>query len=350
MAVILEVKAGPFAGKQIALASGQSVVIGRAAANAQFPVPHDTFMSSAHFAVECGPKGCRVLDKKSSNGTFLNGARIQEAMLANGDEIKSGQTIFVVKVVADDKLPAAAPLPAAPTPPKAPKPAPVAAAPQPAPSSPGPAAAPQPPAPVMRAVDQGREAGGTGRAASGSPPLVSLPSSAPVSVPPAAAIPKPVVPPASRVAEKSLTPAFCVMGWSFYALPEQWQVQEGFGLQRTVNDEFPSSVAATQEHLGGMSLQQFVESQISMLRQYLRNPKIEPTMPPQVAGAEETMAVDVRHLTKDGKELIYRRIYARSGPSVGVLTVTALATELPQVLQTLQGLLDSAAFRSTVIS
>ena len=48
--------------------------------------------------------GCRVQDRKSSNGTFLNGARISEAMLANGDEIKGGQTIFKVKIVADAKL------------------------------------------------------------------------------------------------------------------------------------------------------------------------------------------------------------------------------------------------------
>jgi hypothetical protein len=93
-----------------------------------------------------------------------------------------------------------------------------------------------------------------------------------------------------------------------------------------------------------------VESQISMLRGYLRDPKIEPTMPPRVAGADESMAVDVRHSTKDGRELIYRRIYARSGASVGVLTVTTLAADLPQILLSLQPLLEGAAFRSTVNS
>jgi len=84
-----------------------------------------------------------------------------------------------------------------------------------------------------------------------------------------------------------------------------------------------------------------------VLRRYLRDPKIEPTMPPEVSGADETMAVDVRHTTKDGKELVYRRIYARSGASVGVLTIAALAAELPQVLKSLQSLLDSATFRAT---
>jgi len=144
--------------------------------------------------------------------------------------------------------------------------------------------------------------------------------------------------------------AFTVMGWSFPAAPARWQVQEGFGLQQSGNEEFPSSVAASEELLGGITLQQFVESQISMLRGYLRDPKIEPTMPPRVRGADESMAVDVRHSTKDGRELIYRRIYARSGASVGVLTVTTLAADLPQVLLSLRPLLEGAAFRSTVNS
>jgi hypothetical protein len=138
------------------------------------------------------------------------------------------------------------------------------------------------------------------------------------------------------------------MGWSFPPAPAEWQVQEGFGLQQSGHEEFPSSVAATEELLGGITLQQFVESQISMLRGYLRNPKIEPTMPPSVGGADESMAMDVRHSTKDGRELVYRRIYARSGSSVGVLTVTTLAADFPQVLQSLQPLLEGAAFRATV--
>src|ERR1700720_409572 len=104
MGVILEIREGPMAGKVIGLKTGQTVTFGRAAGRAEFALPHDTFMSGVHFAVECGPSGCRVQDRKSSNGTFLNGARIQDAMLANGDEIKSGQTLFTVKIVADAKL------------------------------------------------------------------------------------------------------------------------------------------------------------------------------------------------------------------------------------------------------
>jgi hypothetical protein len=430
MGVILEIRNGLGAGQTIGLKMGESVTVGRAAGRAQFALPHDTFMSGVHFAVECGLSGCRVQDRQSSNGTFLNGARIQDAVLANGDEIKGGQTIFAVRIVADSRLasllrPQGAALPAAsqqrppaaePVPASAPGQRPRAAEPSEPKSEPL-KGGPEPPAParglnaepaslqqMMRSEDLGeaadprpmRDAAVEPAPAEGLPRKAEVPgkSASPVEEPPrfhaipslprAGASPpnaranpprgveispdagfKPSrggEPPAevapymaekfaertaSRGAGSARGAAFSVMGWSFPAAPAEWLVQEGFGLQQSGHDGFPSSVAATEELLGGITLQQFVESQISMLRGYLRDPKIEPTMPPRVGGADESMAMDVRHSTKDGRELVYRRIYARSGSSVGVLTVTTLAADFPQVLQTLQPLLDGVAFRST---
>jgi hypothetical protein len=344
MGVLLEVNAGPFAGKKVPVVTGQTVTFGRAAGRAQFALPHDTFMSGVHFAVECGPGGCRVQDRKSSNGTFLNGARIADAMLANGDEIKGGQTVFAVKVVADAKLASLMPAQEVAAPPVVQQRAPAA--------EPSPAAA-KPAAPAISPpVQPGEEPGALPAKVAPQPPP---PGRIPAAEPPMAASAAPPVGlqksgerAAARAAGSSRGAAFSVMGWSFPAAPAEWQVQEGFGLQQSGHEEFPSSVAASEELLGGITLQQFVESQISMLRGYLRDPKIEPTMPPRVGGAEESMAMDVRHSTKDGRELVYRRIYARSGPSVGVLTVTTLAADLPRVLQSLQPLLDGTAFRSTV--
>jgi hypothetical protein len=470
MGLLLEINAGPMAGKKVAIVSGQTITFGRATGRAKFALPHDTFMSGVHFAVECGPSGSRVQDLKSSNGTFLNGARILDAMLANGDEIKGGQTIFAVKIVADAKLaslmasqevasPPAPPqrpgasesaLPVAPesrplaaepdasqVPPAArladePKPKPHKAAPEPSPPARAPVA--EPPSPIMRAADldeasvsrptgdaaveaaarkfepaaepAARKFSGAEPPAAGGlppkpeispgralPPVEEPPRFHVIPTPPAGGAkashagenlsriaeqpsrgvenpagvgakpprvnepPAGVAPyiaqkfaerPASRSAGIPRGAAFSVMGWSFPAAPAEWQVQEGFGLQQSGHEDFPSSVAATEELLGGITLQQFVESQISTLRGYLRDPKIEPTMPPRVGGADESMAMDVRHSTKDGRELVYRRIYARSGSSVGVLTVTTLAADFPQVLETLQALLDGAAFRATV--
>jgi|HubBroStandDraft_1064217.scaffolds.fasta_scaffold18646_2 hypothetical protein len=439
-------------GKKVAIATGQTVTFGRAAGRAQFALPHDTFMSGVHFAVECGPGGCRVQDRKSSNGTFLNGARIQDAMLANGDEIKGGQTIFTVKIVADAKLaslmppqelaPSSAPQPRSPVAvlpareqqppdaePVAPPELPVAKpseepkrtsdklSPEPAapsesvseapegnasgffsalPSAPAsrerpPAGIPEPPQrkredvaaappseklapraePPVKNISPGIEVPPRFHAIPSPPRPGATPPNASANAPragenpPNAGVKPPRTPepppgvaphiaqkfgenPAARGLASPRNVAFRVMGWSFPAAPVEWQVQEGFGLQQSGHEEFPNSVAASEELLAGITLQQFVESQISTLRGYLRDPKIEPTMPPRVNGADESMAMDVRHSTKDGRELVYRRIYARSGSSVGVLTVTTLAADLPTVLQSLQPLLDGAAFHSTV--
>src|SRR5690348_15001831 len=226
MGVILEIKAGPMAGKVIGLKSGQSVTVGRAAGRAQFALPHDTFMSGVHLAVECGPQGCRVQDRKSSNGTFLNGARIKDAMLANGDEIKGGQTIFSVKIVADAKLDAlippqevAAPDPLPPPsreaappanfpaalPAKEPKAAPIVSAPQALPSLPASIHEPSMPAasnePLVRpALHPARPAD-----------RASLsPSAVPRSLPQEQENRS-----AGRVSEVPRGFAFSVMGWSF---------------------------------------------------------------------------------------------------------------------------------------
>jgi hypothetical protein len=408
MGVILEIRAGVGAGKVIPLKTGESVTIGRAAGKAEFALAEDTFMSGLHFAVECGASGCRVVDRKSSNGTFLNGAKIQDAMLANGDEIKAGKTVFHVKILADQKI-AAMDLPRQPSAPpvsrsprsespsssdaiassrprasEPPQRVPESVAPQRVAEAVPPGRAPEisrPPAdePLPRGDEHRADANARARVAQVEEiqprenPGILLPErpasergmeDAGIVEPragfvderaksssPAAASPF-VERPADRPPSRSvMTPrgfAFSIMGWSFPAAPADWQIQEGYGLQQSGHEEFPGSVAASEELLGGITLQQFVESQISTLRGYLRDPKIEPTMPPRVGGADESMAVDVRHSTKDGRELVYRQIYARSGSSVGVLTVTTLAADFPQVLQSLQPLLEGAAFHSTV--
>lgn len=394
MGVVLEIRGGQSAGKVIGLKTGDSVTIGRAAAKAQFALPEDTFLSGLHFAVECGPSGCRVVDRKSSNGTFLNGAKTQDAMLANGDEIKAGQTVFVVKIVSDEKIASMnlSPAPAAPPPPAAraaeqpvspPQPSPRAVAPPP-PFREPPAPVPSPRVPVASPSPQelrNQASPSPESLPAAQPPLPSPSrSGAPDSRPAERAVPPPIaenpsprsdvqkppreIEPPARVADlpararavdapqKSASPqqprgvsAFQVMGWSFPAPPAEWEVQQGFGLQRTGAQEFPSSVAVSEEALAGITLQEFVESQISTLRAYLRDAKIEPAMPPRIGGADESMGVDVQYSTKDGRELAYRHIYARSGSSVGVLTVTTLASEFPLIMKSLQPLLDGAAFQ-----
>jgi hypothetical protein len=55
-------------------------------------------MSGLHFVIECEEDVCRVRDLNSRNGTLLNGERITEASLKDGDKIRAGQSHFVVHI------------------------------------------------------------------------------------------------------------------------------------------------------------------------------------------------------------------------------------------------------------
>jgi pSer/pThr/pTyr-binding forkhead associated (FHA) protein len=122
MLFILQVLNGPEQGTKLSLQLGQPLRIGRTT-KAEHAFPDDPRMSGVHCAFECDTRGCRVRDLDSSNGTFLNGARIKESTLANGDEIRAGNTVIVFRIVAQESR---APLPSQPKPPS-PPPAPPAA-------------------------------------------------------------------------------------------------------------------------------------------------------------------------------------------------------------------------------
>jgi pSer/pThr/pTyr-binding forkhead associated (FHA) protein len=115
MKVVLEIRSGPNAGSKVPMILGSPKRIGRNP-KADQSFLDDKLMSSLHFAIDYGEKGCRLLDLQSSNGTFLNGARVKEATLANGDEIRAGNTVFVIRMLPDEALlgepPKPEPLPA----------------------------------------------------------------------------------------------------------------------------------------------------------------------------------------------------------------------------------------------
>jgi len=335
LAILLEIKAGPSNGKRIPLRSGQSLLIGRAPDRAQFAIPRDNHMSGVHFAVECGPSGCRVIDKKSTNGTFLNGARIQEAMLASGDEIKSGQTVFLVRIVPDDQLPAASPISdqaVAPKEPPAPLSSPVAAGPV--------SAAPRSAVAPASSPVQGRS-----HARSEQPAPLPARAAAGARRPVAPApVSKPGVP---GVSPQRKPPALTIGNWEFARVPEGWKIQEGLGIQLDVRDEnvFSSNIGAMEEPLGpGITLSAYVEAQTKMFREYLREPRIDAALPPKIPGASEAIALEVRFSTKDGPSIYYRRVYAQSLSSIGVLTLTTLEKDLSSVRPAYDSFLAGASF------
>lgn len=331
MLLILEVKAGPMAGRNLAVHPGETVSIGRDAQRCNFSIPHDSFMSGLHLTVKHDSVGFRVCDQKSSNGTFLNGAKITDAILKNGDEIRIGQTAFSVQIVPDEQPASAQPakpmgLASKGTPELAPPPI---APPIPAAENPLVTAKKLPASPSERPSDSGGSA---------SPHQAAKPL--PSQRPPVAAPlpPKPHGPAAKGV-------ILSVGSWAFAFLPEGWEVKEEFGMQCARKDRFPSTVTATEEMLPGEpALQQFVESQVSMLRQYLREPKIEAVLPPPISAVDERAAVEVRYATKDGETIFFRRVYARHGRLVGTITLTTLEKELAEAQQAFDAITTGAKF------
>ena len=126
----------------------ESVIIGRGE-QAILRV-EDPAMDETHCAVSRNPDGTIMLmDFGSESGTLLNGQKIENSVIQNGDHIECGNTKLVLGVGAAQAV--AAPQPPAAPPPEAPAPpAPAAAAappPAPAPRPPAPGAAPAAPAP-----------------------------------------------------------------------------------------------------------------------------------------------------------------------------------------------------------
>ncbi|MGH9405573.1 MAG: FHA domain-containing protein [Terriglobia bacterium] len=268
MQVSLEIQSGPRAGEIIVVPDGQTITVGRTA-SASFALPQDTFLSRVHFAVAGGPE-CRLIDRQSANGTSLNGSRITEsAAVHEGDVIAAGQTKFLVHIAA----------------------------------------------------------GVT--AASKSPPLEALPSSA-----------------AAPVVEAIESPGALAIGsWFFGTVPDGWQVVEGFGLRRHERNSFPSEAMVSEMALApDQSFDQFVDEQLKLLQFLVAQPQIQSAEPSALRGAEEARAFSVRYKTEDGQRFLQRQTYVRRARIAGTLAVTTLEGEAPAVQPVIDQILRGLGF------
>lgn len=99
MDVLLSVTAGPHAGKEFRFSRHDTLLVGRVPdANLRLSYD-DPYFSRRHFLIEVHPPRCRVLDLKSRNGVYVNGHRVQIAELHDGDEVRAGHTVFLVRVL-----------------------------------------------------------------------------------------------------------------------------------------------------------------------------------------------------------------------------------------------------------
>ena len=95
--IYLRIVQGPEAGKIFDLSAGGSYVIGRSAGDIPLGDPK---VSTKHAELKIlGPGANLVVDLASTNGTFLNGTRVDRKNFQHGDEIRVGDTVLHVDII-----------------------------------------------------------------------------------------------------------------------------------------------------------------------------------------------------------------------------------------------------------
>src|ERR1043165_3882747 len=98
MQVNLKVLAGPYKDRVFCFTQPDTFLIGRTS-DSHLYLPDDRFFSRHHCLLEISPPHCLLRDLGSTNGTFVNGKKVETTQLQNGDKIQGGETILLVEVV-----------------------------------------------------------------------------------------------------------------------------------------------------------------------------------------------------------------------------------------------------------
>ena len=88
---------GAHRGRDVRLGGG-TIRIG-SSRDCEIAISGDTYISSRHAEIDVSAGGPRLRDLQSTNGTFLNGKKVREADLADGDRVRVGTTELIFKCV-----------------------------------------------------------------------------------------------------------------------------------------------------------------------------------------------------------------------------------------------------------
>ncbi len=98
MELTLQIESGDGAGRRIPVPPGPMLRFGRLA-SADVRLSDDPTLSGEHFGVRCDDRGGLVTDLGSRFGTLINGAKVVEGPIRDGDEIRAGRTVFTVCLI-----------------------------------------------------------------------------------------------------------------------------------------------------------------------------------------------------------------------------------------------------------
>lgn len=146
MKLRLMVNSGSLAGQQFELEQGW-VLLGRNEdCGLRFASREDSVVSGRHAIILVRPEGVFITDQQSTNGTWVNGRRVQHEQLKSGDRVELGWLGPQLQVVIEDTL---RPQPASPQPPQFQLPPPQSPPPQFQPPQPPPQFQPPPQPPRL---------------------------------------------------------------------------------------------------------------------------------------------------------------------------------------------------------
>lgn len=104
--VVLNVTSGPSRGLERRFTTPATCIVGRAA-DADLRLSPNRELSRYHCRLHINPPNVTLMDLGSTNGTLVNGEKVQECMLVTGDLVTTGDSTFRMTVIHPDYSPAA---------------------------------------------------------------------------------------------------------------------------------------------------------------------------------------------------------------------------------------------------
>ena len=168
-------------------------------------------------------------------------------------------------------------------------------------------------------------------------PSASLPQVPAIPRPPVLAVPSvPQFTSAELAAMKALAdelaraakwqPSLEVGGWKFTKIPKTWVVpQERLGIRFAADGKFPSSISVGEEKMAPeITFEKIFDEQVKMLSENLPEARVTEIETPEIPLAEAVRGVDFAYRLENNTGVLLRRLYAKSGETLGVLMLTSV--------------------------
>lgn len=137
------------------------------------------------------------------------------------------------------------------------------------------------------------------------------------------------------IAQPDVAANFPTVGrWSVTGMPNGWIYVAHFGIRQMRMDagSVGASVGVGQDALSSTSeLQEYVEKQMKLIGNHLKEAKFAGPQSTAFAGADEAQLLFVRHNAVQAGCMVHAQTYVRSGLWLGIITLTALEEQLRTV-------------------